>query len=65
MERESENWETTGSGDDSREKAQVEWNPAVAAGVGLEPGRSWVRKIEVVCFGKQYKQLFKNEMPAC
>ena len=50
---------------DSGENAQVEPNTAVAIGVGMKPGRSWVSKIEVVCFGKQYKQLFKNEMPAC
>ena len=50
---------------DTGENTQVEPNTAVATRVGMEPGRSWVGKTEVVCFGKQYKQLFKIEMPAC
>lgn len=34
-------------------------------GAGVGPGRSWLSEIEDVCFGKQCKQLFKNEMLAC
>lgn len=50
---------------DRRENTQVEPNTAVAARIGMEPGRGRVGKTEVVRLGKQYKQLLKNEMPAC
>lgn len=64
MERESE--KRSVSGDVGGENAQVEQNRAVATGLGMRPGRrSWLSKIEAVCSGKQYKQLFKNEMPVC
>lgn len=50
---------------DSGGNTQVEPNTAVATRVGMEPGRGRVGKAEVVCLGKQYKQLLKNEMPPC
>lgn len=52
-------------GDNGGENAWFEQNRVLAMGVGMGPGKRWLSKIEVVCSGKQYKQLFKNEMPVC
>lgn len=52
-------------GDNGGENAQVEQNRAVAMGIRMGLGKRCLSKIEVVCSGKQYKQLFKNEMPIC